>query len=332
MEGYVLIPSKNIDQMLVDSVRSVRLSGDFVEVLVAFDNGIVDQSSADVLKELGVKVIKSPTSPPSVHATLNFGLNALPANSHVFRLDADDLWIKGRSRLQVGVLNNCDAVAGNMSYINAFGLPLPNLKYSFGDGVFNYPILLFANVICHPTVLFKGSKTKSWSYPENSAEDYALWLQYICEDKVIYYLDKKVVKYRLHSNQVSRKYERSDQDLFNLYRFWRLAALHLDVNPLEFNVFIALQCRMFRCKEHREYYSDMSDFCLELRKRYSRENLLVDRYQFRLIQELLIWSLVHKVTIRSLLHLRKNKIPASTLLRVLIRTIIHGFFVKTLAR
>lgn len=328
MENYVLIPTRNIDVFLLKTVKSIKNSGETLEIVIGFDNGHVDQSVVAKLEELEVAILESPSAVPSVHSVLNFSLKSLFKSQPIFRMDADDLWVKGRSQHQSQIHGNHDAVASNMSFINSAGLAFPNLKYSFDNGIFSYPILLFSNVICHPTIYFVGNSTREVVYPDNAAEDYALWLDWIVKGRTIFYSNKKVIKYRMHSKQVSRNFNRNESQLFELYDYWIRAAGSLNIEALPFENFVALQCREHGCNSHKLSSSHIIGLGMRLLRFYREDSGISKSYRNRLIQELFVWSIFHKEIVKVIVELHKNKVPIAVTVKVLSRTLLHGVLVS----
>jgi glycosyltransferase involved in cell wall biosynthesis len=328
MDSYVLIPSRNIDQLLLKTIESIKKSRESLEIVIGFDNGYIDQAVASRLKDLGVEVYKSPAQTPSVHSALNFALKTLSKNQPIFRIDSDDLWMKGRAKLQSNISGSYDAVASNVAFINSVGLPFPNLKYSFESGRLRFPILLFSNVISHPTIYFTNKGARDLVYPDNAAEDYALWLDWIVKGRTIYYCKNKVVKYRMHQNQVSRNFSRSESQLTELYAFWIKAADTLKTESMTFENFVALQCREYGCTIHGRSSSHVIGFCIRLLKFYDDDCRTCKSYRNRLIQELFIWSIFHNKVMATILELHEARIPITASCRILSRTFLHGVFVS----
>jgi glycosyltransferase involved in cell wall biosynthesis len=139
---------------------------------------------------------------------LNFAIS-IAKEKYIFRMDSDDIWLKGRFKLQsTYILQNpdVDILSGSLEIINKDGMHLYNIVRNLTPIEF-YSKLKYACVIAHPTVLFKKSsvlKHGGYSLKLAATEDFDLWARMRKGSKIIG-LPDLVIKHRLHSESVSAK-------------------------------------------------------------------------------------------------------------------------------
>src|SRR5262245_44893341 len=105
----VIIPTYNAGAMLGEAVRSVGDPGPAGEILVV-DDGSTDGSVADVTSLPGVRVLKQSNGGPG--AARNRAISEALGTVVAF-LDADDLWLPGRT---AALLTAARAPAADLLY------------------------------------------------------------------------------------------------------------------------------------------------------------------------------------------------------------------------
>ena len=139
---------------------------------------------------------------------LNFAISMVK-EKYIFRMDSDDIWLKGRFKLQsTYIMQNpdVDILSGSLEIINKDGVHLYNIIRNLTPIEFHSK-LKYACVIAHPTVLFKKNsvlKYGGYSMKLAATEDFDLWARMRKGSKIIG-LSDLVIKHRLHSESVSAK-------------------------------------------------------------------------------------------------------------------------------
>jgi len=143
---------------------------------------------------------------------LIFSLNrgcGLAAGEYIARMDADDVAVPDRLALQFEFLKNhpnVGVVAGAVQFIDTAGRALCTTGHPNGDQEIKSALLEY-NVIWHPTVLMRTDvflASGGYRASFRDAEDYDLWLR-IAERCQLVNLEQVLIKYRIHSNQVSQR-------------------------------------------------------------------------------------------------------------------------------
>lgn len=138
--------------------------------------------------------------------SLNRGLE-LCGGRYIARMDADDISLPCRLEEQVDYLELHPAVGllgGSFEIIDTAGNVLEMIRCPLDDAEIRSHMLV-SNPMCHPAVVMrKDVAVASGGYrrPLLDADDYDLWLR-MAERCVLANLDTAVVRYRIHSGQVS---------------------------------------------------------------------------------------------------------------------------------
>jgi hypothetical protein len=147
-------------------------------------------------------------------ASLNIGIE-LSRAPYIARMDADDIALPDRLKDQIEYLDRHPEVGvlgGAFDLISTNGRVLKTVRYPSDDSELR-PLILVDNPICHPAaVMRKDVALASGGYRKVilDADDYDLWLR-ISERSKLANLGKCVLRYRIHSNQVSIRNMRSQK-------------------------------------------------------------------------------------------------------------------------
>lgn len=140
--------------------------------------------------------------------SLNRGIE-LCGGQYIARMDADDISLPCRLEEQVDYLEHHPAVGllgGSFEIIDTAGNMLQTIRCPLHDAEIRSHMLV-SNPMCHPAVVMrKDVAVASGGYrrPLLDADDYDLWLR-MAERCRLANLDSVVLKYRVHSDQVSIK-------------------------------------------------------------------------------------------------------------------------------
>lgn len=174
------MPFYNSRLYLEEAVRSI-LSQTFTDFeLILIDDGSTD-GSADIVTSIHDKRIKLVKNPKNMGliATLNKGLD-LAIGKYIARMDADDIALPERLKIQLEFLENNPQVIVCGTQIRYFGTVNSNSKLYEKDEEIKSS-LIFGSCFAHPTVMMRTEVLrKNNLYYENNhlhLEDYDLWLR-----------------------------------------------------------------------------------------------------------------------------------------------------------
>ena len=203
----VLIPCHST-KFLSESIASIReqtLSKNEFEILIVADR--VDPAEVvDILAEshLNYRIISSEN--PGIVAALNTGLQNI-SSEYVARMDEDDLMYPSRLQVQLKYLDSapdCVAVGGQLELIDENGSRIGESKFRRRLST-SYKELFCSSPVAHPAALIRRSAiSEIGGYRAFLAEDWDLWVR-LSETGKVHNLSQKVIKYRVHSNQLSRQ-------------------------------------------------------------------------------------------------------------------------------
>ena len=137
----------------------------------------------------------------------------LPRGKYIARMDADDIAIQDRVAWQVEFMEKhvkVGVVGGHLHTVDATGRTLRTVRHPVEDSALRQALLRGIVAICHPTVLMRKeafSSSAGFRAALQDAEDYDLWLR-ISDRYLLANLDRVVLKYRIHNNQVSLRNRR----------------------------------------------------------------------------------------------------------------------------
>jgi hypothetical protein len=121
-------------------------------------------------------------------------------------MDSDDLMFPDRLQSQLEYLEKssiCDAVGGQLELIDVQGSSIGDSKYRIKIGT-SYKELLSSSPLAHPASMIRRSAiSQVGGYRDFLAEDWDLWVR-MRKNGELHNLNQKVIKYRIHNNQLSR--------------------------------------------------------------------------------------------------------------------------------
>ncbi len=203
----IILPVYNAESYVSTAVKSI-LEQTFEDFeLIAIDDASSD-ASLDVLKSFNdprVKVIANEIN-CGLSTTLNRGLE-LASGDFIARMDHDDIAVPGRLSEQLSYFDRNPSIDVCGSWVQTFGGSSRVLKYPLGNAEIEAS-LLFGNVICHPTVMFRRKIVLEHGFRYSPdfeyAEDYDFWTSML--GKVRYAnIPQVLLNYRLHPEQMTSK-------------------------------------------------------------------------------------------------------------------------------
>ena len=211
----VLMTVYNAERYLKDSIESILL-----QTYKEFELIIIDDFSSDkskrIIEKFEDKRLKFFPLERKLGRTksLNFGLDKCRFDLIAIQ-DADDIshvdrLIKCQKKFSED--NSIGLIGTNFSFIDSDNQAKINIKNHFDKKLEN---LKFINTIPHTSIIFDRSKFYKKTIYDDSfvyAQDYHLILEYLKYSKILL-MDEKLVKVRIHSNNMSNN---------NIYRKVRL--------------------------------------------------------------------------------------------------------------
>jgi glycosyltransferase involved in cell wall biosynthesis len=178
----VIIPTHNraaLLQRALDSVFSQwGLGVEFDLDVIVIDDGSADSTASIVGEYAQVRLLRLPTHRgPS--AARNAGIEA-SRGAFICFLDDDDIWLPGRLKLQIPVLEAQPEAGAVYSQVfhTLTGKPFPASSRAVSGSIFN--TLLSGNCMCSHSVLIRSEALKKTGYFDESlsiGEDWDLWLR-----------------------------------------------------------------------------------------------------------------------------------------------------------
>ena len=208
----VLLPTLRLDDYFFETLESLlRIDYPNLTIVVIhdFQNDHTDDLRGFEGKAAERKIelkISHPINGGLVSA-LNYGISIIE-DEYICRIDADDLIVSSRIRLQSTFLDanpNVAVVGGQLQFMETNGR-ITDRKSNYPIGVSETRLRLEDGCfVAHPSVMFRKSVVQSvGGYRPffRSAEDYDLWLR-ILQSYDISNLEDVVTFYRQHSGQMS---------------------------------------------------------------------------------------------------------------------------------
>lgn len=207
----VVMPLYNCEEYVKDAVDSILNQSfrDF-ELIIIDDNSQDDTFSiVEQFKDQRIKKYKTEKNVGAAGA-INKGLEVC-SGELIAVMHGDDIALSNRLELQVNFFTKepkvdilgtqCKLISSAGSLLNkkpsSFPTTIDLVKYS----------LLFDNVLCHPTVMFRRKIIDEYQLKYNpkyrSVEDYDFWTQSALKGAGIANLNEVCLYYRIHDSQVS---------------------------------------------------------------------------------------------------------------------------------
>jgi len=226
----VLIPIYNGERFLQEALDSI-----YGQTFSDFEIIVVDDGSTDRTEDIihaqpdgRIKYFKNEKNSGIVF-TLNRGLTYC-SGKYIARIDADDIAMPDRLQLQWEYMEaHPDTVLLGTS-INKFSDTYSFMDQRGGDDAAIRAKLAFDTAINHPSAMFRNDVVKQYNlqYPTKypHAEDYAFWYTLSQYGKIAN-LDSILLRYRMHGDNVSMKFDQLQYETMNRIRikilgdFWK---------------------------------------------------------------------------------------------------------------
>lgn len=223
----VIMPAYNAEKYIAEAIDSIlnQTFADFEFIII--DDGSKD-NTVEIVKSYSDKRIRFYQNEHNmgVAATLNRGIE-LATGEYIARMDSDDISLPERFEKQIYVLDNDKKIAvcaGNAivfskesQYITQLPLKDREIKYN----------LFISSPFVHPSVMIRKSVLDSSNIRYESEfdgrEDYRMWMKISLLDYKLLNIDEPVLKYRIHTGQVTQK-----KDLSQIAKHTKLKKWYLD--------------------------------------------------------------------------------------------------------
>lgn len=271
----ILCPLKGHVRFAEESLRSLQL-----QTFTDFECVVIIAKGSENLSSGIERLLSKDTRFRLLHglgrglaADLNHGISQSDSQ-FVFRQDADDLSQRDRLKKQLEKLQmGFEIVGANAIYLSQFGTASSDLPQT-PDSIAIYSA--YRNPLIHTSV---GAKREALNYYDEAfegIEDYELWVRAIENRKKIVNLSEKLVSYRMHPGQLSKKRNPTEIRTLRLQVSERVSRFH------QYPQSITLTFKKL-CVEEVITYSEAEELIGFLTK--NREIRDLERY--RLIKEII---------------------------------------------
>jgi glycosyltransferase involved in cell wall biosynthesis len=212
----VLLPVRNGELYLQNAISSVLLQTYTNFELIIIDNSSTDASLSIMKKNANKdeRIRIYSFSKIGIVNVLNFGLEVC-SGDYIARIDCDDEWMPEKLEIQIRKFIQDPSLVllgSSIILIDSNGYPIANqISFNRGEALEWTAIkkrMAKNNPFCHSSVVFRKKDIVSiggYSNKFKHSEDYYLWHRVVSlyKSEII---SNKLVKYRIHSNSITKKY------------------------------------------------------------------------------------------------------------------------------
>lgn len=248
MSGLVsiIVPSYNHKKYLPELLDSIAAQTYNQRELVIVDDGSSD-GTVDYLESVkskyGFKLISKKNE--GLCATINRGLDEI-SGDYVVIIASDDFMPAERLSEQVEKLSQSpfDAIAGGMTVVSESSAVLNYVKPPKAGEVF-FDEMLFKNLICAPTVMFKATTFKKFGRynPNHLIEDYSMWMRILSKGGRLANFEYNWAFYRVNPLVTAKKvdwYYRGLAQVFSEYLDQPIVRSALNRRKLQYLIKVAV--------------------------------------------------------------------------------------------
>lgn len=204
----IVMPTYNMATFLLESIPSI-LEQDYSNYeLIIVDDGSTDQTK-DVIATFLDNRILYVYKDHDYMASMNAGIN-MAQGKYILRMDADDIMMKGRIKLQIEFMEihpDIDICGGG---IRNFGCATGDM-FPIKEHYSIIASLLLQNTLAHPTIIMRKDSINTYIQQHGSlydkeyiyAEDYKLWTCLAMEGYRFANVPEIVVKHRISEQAVT---------------------------------------------------------------------------------------------------------------------------------
>jgi glycosyltransferase involved in cell wall biosynthesis len=204
----VIMPVYNGERYLSEAIQSVlnQTFKDFEFIII--DDGSVDNSVKIIESFDDERIVFLKINHKGIVGALNTGLE-IAKGEYIIRTDADDVSVPERFEKLIKYMqeNKDISICGSWAIsINEKNEILGEMKYPPIKDFEIKKYILFHNPFIHPAVIFKRKEIIDVGGYKNFKhnEDYELWTRVLIK-KTGHNIPEFLIKYRIHSNQLTNK-------------------------------------------------------------------------------------------------------------------------------
>ena len=205
----VVMPAYNAEKYIGESIKSI-LNQTFIDFeFIIINDGSRDRTKEIILSYSDDRIVYLENEINSgIVVTLNKGLE-YATGEYIARMDADDIAVAERLEKQIEFMEENKDVGVLGTGICIFGEDVQEQARVFTTNPEQLKAeLIFNSCIAHPTVMMRSNILKnnglSYDLEYAGAEDYNLWWK-IAKVSRIATIPDLLVKYRIHSSQITKK-------------------------------------------------------------------------------------------------------------------------------
>jgi len=202
----VVMPVYDAEKYLSEAIQSVltQTFSDF-EFIISYDESA--DGSLEIIKKyqnMDDRIVLLTGNSRGLVRSLNDAID-IAKGEYIARMDADDISLPSRFEDQLNYIDKeeldiCGTFIKSFNENNCFGIT----EYPEKDQDVKF-VLMFMTSFAHPSVIIRKSifnrlKYESYKY----AEDYKLWTDVALKGYRMGNLNKALLKYRVHCNQISK--------------------------------------------------------------------------------------------------------------------------------
>lgn len=213
----VILPVNRDDGFLEQAVNSIlnQTYSSFELLIIANNCNNELWDKIQLIRKKDIRIQAHRLNLGGLVFALNYGLN-IAKYEYIARMDADDIALSNRFKLQIDFLEKNPEIVilgTQIAYIDELNKERP-IKASFLP-VGSKDLCKISYLKCplyHPTVMFRKTpimKIGAYKYGFYG-EDYELWLRCMHEGYNIANLEEILLKYRIHSSQLSNSSDRKN--------------------------------------------------------------------------------------------------------------------------
>lgn len=278
----VVMPAYNAEQYIAEAIESI-LNQTFTDFeFIIINDGSTD-NTVDIIKNYSDPriVFLENEQNSGICVTLNKGLDAA-RGKYIARMDSDDISVPERLEEQVKFMDQHQDIAASGTDIYIFGKGIADYKFDMVHDAKQCKAGLFFNsCFAHPSVIIRASMLNGnkLRYDDDfrGLEDYELWWQISKYGKVAN-LDKMLLLYRKHPNQVTQNIPQKTRDALDRFMSIRLRDLGIHYTDAELNLF-----RMYCYGEFNNFdESTLNSYMNFMKRVISEGNGIIDKSALKL--------------------------------------------------
>ena len=246
----VVMPVFNGEPFLTEALESILSQSyqDF-ECLVVND-GSTDSTSETLARfaRIDSRVHIITQSKRGVVVSLNAGVQAAKGR-YIVRMDADDIAVPERFKWQVQLMEQCPEIGISGGWVELFGDRNEIWHHRQHDNHIRNMLLFKTSGFSHSTIIARRELLQRFAFESRfpHVEDTANWVRIALNGKVKFAnLPQVLVKYRIHSRQVSEQYKRQQNASYRGIIGYYLRGLGVDYNDVELDLhmLVAKACKV----------------------------------------------------------------------------------------